>query len=449
MKFKINNRFKAVLGCLLAVGLLFSTPSLAFEQDSLAQDTAVLEEVADTAASEADTAAAAVADTTEAADAGGDTVAAASSTSSSGSSASSTVEESSQIDPQVYKNMTYYILLFLILCTVVAVIGKVLSIYELTKKMNGKYNPFANNTFQAWLFIIFLVSFLGFVYYSYVVWGDWAWRAAATEHGEQIDKMFIVTTVITTFVLVVIHVLLLTFPYIYRMRKGTKAYYYPHNDTLEKIWTIIPAVVLTILVLFGFFTWRSIFNIPEELQKSAIQVEVLGEQFQWQVRYPGADGVIGKRNYKLTTPTNSYGIDFNDKHAWDDIQASDIVIPVNKSVRFHIISKDIIHSFYIPDFRVQINAVPGMTNYFQFTPTVTTEEMRERMNDPNYQFVMLCNKICGSGHYNMQKNVIVVTEEEYKEWLSTQNKYFTEDLQKEFAAANSEDTDELTTASLN
>src|SRR5690606_29655380 len=168
MKFKINNRFKAVLGCLLAVGLLFSTPSLAFEQDSLAQDTAVLEEVADTAASEADTAAAAVADTTEAADAGGDTVAAASSTSSSGSSASSTVEESSQIDPQVYKNMTYYILLFLILCTVVAVIGKVLSIYELTKKMNGKYNPFANNTFQAWLFIIFLVSFLGFVYYSYV-----------------------------------------------------------------------------------------------------------------------------------------------------------------------------------------------------------------------------------------------------------------------------------------
>lgn len=450
MKFKINNRFKTVLGCLLAVGLLFSAPSLAFEQDSLAQDTAVSEEVADTdtVASEADTAA--VADTTAADEAEGDTVAAASSTSSSsGSSAGTTVDEGSQIDPQVYKDMTYYILLFLIVCTIVAVIGKVLSIYELTRKMNGKYNPFANNTFQAWLFLIFLVSFLGFVYYSYAVWGDWAWRAAATEHGEQIDTMFIVTTVITTFVLVIIHILLMTFPYIYRMRKGTKAYYYPHNDTLEKIWTIVPAVVLTILVLFGFFTWRSIFNIPEELQKSAIQVEVLGEQFQWQVRYPGADGVIGKRNYKLTTPTNSYGIDFNDKHAWDDIQASDIVIPVNKSVRFHIISKDIIHSFYIPDFRVQINAVPGMTNYFQFTPTVTTEEMRERMNDPSYHFVMLCNKICGSGHYNMQKNVIVVTEEEYKEWLSTQNKYFTEDLQKEFAAANSEDTDELTTASLN
>lgn len=451
MKFKINNRFKTVLGCLLAVGLLFSAPSLAFGQDSLAQDTAVSEEVADTVASEADTDAVAIADTTATAEGEEDTVAATPSTSSSGgvSSASSTVDEGSQTDPQVYKNMVYYILLFLIICTIVAVVGKVLSIYELTQKMNGKYNPFANNTFQATLFLIFLVTFLVFVYYSYAVWGDWAWRAAATEHGEKIDVMFIVTTVITTFVLVVIHILLLTFPYIYRMRKGTKAYYYPHNDTLEKIWTIVPAVVLTILVLFGFFTWRSIFNVPEDLQKSAVQVEVLGEQFQWQVRYPGADGVIGKRDYRMTTPMNSYGIDFNDKHAWDDIQASDIVIPVNRSVRFHIISKDIIHSFYIPDFRVQINAVPGMTNYFQFTPTVTTEEMRERMDDPSYHFVMLCNKICGSGHYNMQKNVIVVTEEEYKEWLSTQNKYFTEDLQKEFTAVDSENTDELITASLN
>ncbi|MFD2537303.1 cytochrome c oxidase subunit II [Sphingobacterium chuzhouense] len=449
MKFKINNRFRAVLGCLLAVGLLFSTPSFAFQQDSLAQDTAVSAATDTVEEGQVDTAAAgAVADTAATAEEGG-AAAATTSGSSSSSSSATVVDEGPQIDPQVYKNLTYYILLFLIVCTVVAVVGKVLSIYELTRKMNGKYNPFANNTFQATLFIIFLVAFLAFVYYGYAVWGDWAWRAAVTEHGERIDTMFIITTVIITIVLVLVHILLLTFPYIYRMRKGTKAYYYPHNDTIEKIWTIVPAVVLTVLVLFGFFTWRSITNVPEDLQKSAIQVEVLGEQFQWQIRYPGNDGVIGKRNYKLTTPMNSYGIDFNDKHAWDDIQASDIVIPVNKSVRFHIISKDIIHSFYIPDFRVQINAVPGMTNYFQFTPTMTTEDMREKMNDPKYDFIMLCNKICGSGHYNMQKKVIVVTEEEYKEWLSTQNKYFTEDLQKEFAATNSGDPKEFTTASLN
>ncbi|MBD1433971.1 cytochrome c oxidase subunit II [Sphingobacterium sp. DN00404] len=435
------------MGCLLAVGLLFSTPSFAFQQDSLAQDTAVSATADTVDEGEADTAATGVVADTTAAD--GEAATATTTTSSSSSSSSTVVDEGSQIDPQVYKNMTYYILLFLIVCTVVAVVGKVLAIYELTRKMNGKYNPFANNTFQSVLLVIFLVAFLGFVYYGYAVWGDWAWRSAVTEHGERIDTMFIITTVIITIVLVLVHILLLTFPYIYRMRKGTKAYYYPHNDTIEKIWTIVPAVVLTVLVLFGFFTWRSITNVPEDLQKSAIQVEVLGEQFQWQIRYPGADGVIGKRNYKMTTPMNSYGIDFNDKHAWDDIQASDIVIPVNKSVRFHIISKDIIHSFYIPDFRVQINAVPGMTNYFQFTPTMTTEDMREKMNDPKYDFVMLCNKICGSGHYNMQKKVVVVTEEEYKEWLSTQNKYFTEDLQKEFAAVDSGDSKEFTTASLN
>jgi cytochrome c oxidase subunit 2 len=139
----------------------------------------------------------------------------------------------------------------------------------------------------------------------------------------------------------------------------------------------------------------------------------------------------------------------NDKSAWDDIQGADIVIPVNKSVRFHIISKDIIHSFYIPDFRVQINAVPGMTNYFQFTPTVTTEEMRDRMNDPNYDYVMLCNKICGSSHYNMQKKVVVVTEQEYKEWLSKQNKWFTEALQQEFAQNQKEDAANEALASLN
>src|SRR5690606_41752493 len=105
--------------------------------------------------------------------------------------------------------------------TVVAVVGKVLSIYELTRKMNGKYNPFANNTFQSALLVIFLVAFLGFVYYGYAVWGDWAWRSAVTEHGERIDTMFIITTVIIKIVLVVVHILLLTFPYIYKIARAS------------------------------------------------------------------------------------------------------------------------------------------------------------------------------------------------------------------------------------
>src|SRR5690606_16190092 len=147
MKFKINNRFRAVLGCLLAVGLLFSTPSLAFQQDSLAQETEV-SAVADTVEEgDVDTAATELAATDTASAAAGEAVAA--TTTSSASSAATAADEESQIDPQVYKNLTYYILLFLILCTIVAIVCKVLSIYDLTRKMNGRYNPLANNTFQS------------------------------------------------------------------------------------------------------------------------------------------------------------------------------------------------------------------------------------------------------------------------------------------------------------
>lgn len=439
MNLKINNRFKSILGLLLLISLYFVAPVSAAQSDSTVVDTVAA--VATTATTDS-----AAVDTTATAVVTDSSATTVSATAADGAAAAK-VAEVKKIDPQVYKNFFYYLLLFLVACTIIAVIGKIHSVYVLTRKMNGKHNPLSNNNWQAALLFLFLVVFLAGIYYSYAVWGSWAWRDAVTEHGKEIDRMFIITLAITTFVLVVTHIILLTFTYVYRMRAKRMAYYYPHNDSIERIWTIVPAIVLTVLVLFGFFTWRAITNVPEELQKSALQVEVLGEQFQWHVRYPGADGKIGKRNYKLTSATNGYGIDFNDKNSWDDIRGGDIVIPVNKSVRFHIISKDIIHSFFIPDFRVQINAVPGMTNYFQFTPTVTTEEMRDRMNDPKYDFIMLCNKICGSGHWNMAKKVVVVTEAEYKEWLSKQEKYFTEDLQKEFAS-NSQ-VEGVTSASVN
>lgn len=435
MNLKLNNRFKSIAGLLLLVSLFFAMPSMAVQSDSTVVDTTVA--VATTAAVDSSTVANDTAATATVAD-GASTVT---------TTNAAKVEEVTTIAPQVYKNFYYYLLLFFVICTVIAVIGKIHSVYVLTRKMNGKYNPLSNNNWQAALLLVFLIVFLAGIYYSYTVWGSWAWREAATEHGKEVDKMFIVTLIITTLVLILTHIVLLVFTYKYRMTAKRQAYYYPHNDAIERIWTIVPAIVLTVLVLFGFFTWRSITNVPEELQKSAIQIEVMGEQFAWQVRYPGADGILGKRNFKLTTASNPYGIDFSDKYSWDDIQGEYIVIPVNKSVRFHIISKDIIHSFFIPDFRVQINAVPGMTNYFQFTPTITTEEMRDRMNDPSYDFVMLCNKICGSGHWNMSKKVVVVTEAEYLEWLSKQNKYFTEDLQKEFASKDK--VEELKTASLN
>src|SRR5690606_18467492 len=175
MKFKINNRFKSMFACLLAVGLFFAMPTMATQQDTVVEDTiATAQASIDTVAAEAPTA-----DSTAAAPATDTTVAAGTSTSTT-STASSTTEEVKQIDPQVYKNLTYYILLFLVVCTIIAVVGKILSIYELTRKMNGKYNPFANNTFQGILLLLFLVFFLWSLYYGYSVWGSWAWRSAVT-----------------------------------------------------------------------------------------------------------------------------------------------------------------------------------------------------------------------------------------------------------------------------
>jgi len=432
MGFIYNSKFRAVVVLAFIVGI--GLANRAFSQ-----------EVADSVAQAADTAAVAATDTTAAAS---DTVASstastAGTVTASGTAAGNVAEESgTNIDPQVYMNFFYGLLLVFLICVLVAVVGKIIQVYELTRRMNGKDTTYYMRNFNAKLFVLALILGLYGVYWSYAHHGAQSFRAAVTEHGARIDTMFIITTVIITVVLVVMHIAMFSFVYIYRARPNRKAYFYPHNNTLEKIWTIVPAVTLTILVLFGFFTWRSITNVSEEDQKEAILIEVVGEQFKWTVRYPGRDGKIGERDYRLTTPLNGLGIDFNDKNAWDDQLGSEIVIPVNKPVRFQIGSKDILHSFFIPDFRVQMNAVPGMKTYFQFTATMTTEEMRDKMGDYNYDFVMLCNKICGGGHYNMQTKVRVVTEEEYQAWLNEQPYFFTEDLRKEFQLSQNTSNDD-------
>lgn len=364
-----------------------------------------------------------------------------------GTSASALAEDTAQaeevqVDPQVYKNFFYYLLLFFLVCVVVGIIGKIIQIYELTQQMQGKKKKLNWDKFHGILFLISLFVGLYGAYWSFKYHGGIAYREAASEHGATIDSMFITTTVITTIVFVITHILLFGFSFVYKSDGKRKAYFYPHNNFIERLWTIAPAIVLTVLVLFGFFTWRTITNVPDDIAEEALQVEVTGEQFAWTVRYGGRDNKIGHRNFKLTTPTNGLGIDFNDKSAWDDIRGADIVLPVGRPVRFTVHSKDILHSFYMPDFRVQVNAVPGMPTYFQMTPRFTTAEMREKLDKPDFDFVMLCAKICGQGHYNMQKTVRIVTEDEYREWLATQSYFFDEDMKNEFKSAQANSSSE-------
>ncbi|HEY1023719.1 MAG TPA: cytochrome c oxidase subunit II transmembrane domain-containing protein [Sphingobacteriaceae bacterium] len=332
----------------------------------------------------------------------------------------------------VWRSAWYHILLFLVACIFIGIIGKVLRVYELSREMQGKPGALNWNKIQGGLFLVMLILGLAATYWTYDVWGGMSMNEAASVHGERIDFMMAITIAITTLVFVLTHILLFGFSFKYKGSSHRKAYFYPHNNALERLWTIIPAIVLTILVLLGFFTWRSITNVSEEDQKKALSVEVVGEQFKWTIRYAGSDNALGLRNYKLTTPSNSLGIDFKDSKSWDDKIAGEIVLPVNRPVRFTIGSKDILHSFYIPDFRVQMNAVPGMPTYFQFTPKYTTEEMREKTSNPKFNYVLLCNKICGAGHYNMQSNVRVVTEKEYNEWLAEQALFYNDDMKKQF-----------------
>ena len=349
----------------------------------------------------------------------------------------------------LYKSTAYYVLIFFLFCIFLAIVGKILKVYELSRDMQGKKQPVDWRKIQGILFAFALVIGLYGVYWSYTVQGPMYRMEAATVHGQQIDFMFDITLIITTIVFILTHIILFGFSFKYRGSVKKKAYFYPHNNAVERIWTIVPAIVLTTLVVLGFFTWRSITNPPEAEQKRALLIEVRGEQFKWNIRYSGKDNQIGLSNYKLISPTNGFGIDFKDRKSWDDKLAGDIVIPVNRPVRVAVGSKDVLHSFYIPDFRVQMNAVPGMATFFQFTPRLTTEEIRVKRNDPTYNYIMLCAKICGGGHYNMQAKVIVVTEQEYATWIAKQSLLYTDDVKKELQMADQKSASEINKMSIN
>jgi cytochrome c oxidase subunit 2 len=332
----------------------------------------------------------------------------------------------------VYKSVLFYVLLFLSGCLFIAILGKAIRVYELTREAQDKPAGINWDAVNGVLFAIFLIVGLYGVYYCYTTFGSMILPDAASEHGKEVDKMLNITLIITTIVFVLTHIALFVFSYIYRYSKKRKAYFLPHNNALERIWTIVPAIVLAVLVIMGFITWRSIFYKIVDPNNKPLTIEVTGQQFAWYLRYPGKDGVVGVKNYKMVTGLNNLGIDFKDKNSQDDLSADELVIPVNKPVKMIITSKDVIHGFYMPHFRVQLYANPGMVTFFEFTPTITTVDMQTKLNDPTFKYILECSQVCGSGHYNMQKAVRVVTQEEYNTWIAKQTPYINNDLRKQF-----------------
>lgn len=291
-------------------------------------------------------------------------------------------------------------------------------------------------------------AFLGFIYlitifclwkYSHLLLGT-----PASEHGPDYDNLMAISMALIFFVQTITQFLLYYFAFKYRGKQGRVAYYFADNDKLEFIWTIIPVIVLAGLILYGLYAWTNIMFIEDE-DKEALYVEVYAKQFSWEVRYAGEDGVLGKANVRYIDGVNTMGVDMSDPYAQDDITVNELHIPKGRKVIFKFRSQDVLHSAYFPHFRAQMNVVPGMVTEFAFTPTITTSEMREdaaivnKVSNINnirskksaeivakggeplepytFDYLLLCNKICGASHYNMQMKVVVDDNNQFNSWL--------------------------------
>jgi cytochrome c oxidase subunit 2 len=277
-----------------------------------------------------------------------------------------------------------------------------------------------NNKINAFLLIAFLVfGLIGVWWCNDMFYGKTLFpQGAASEMGQKIDLMLYITIGVTGVVFIITQILLFWFAFKYQERDDRKAFYFPHNTKLELLWTTVPAIFLTVLVVFGLKYW---FKITGEAPKESVVIEITGHQFGWEFRYPGADGILGRKDYKLTVGANSLGVDFSDPASHDDIHVSGTVhIPVGKPIKFVINSQDVIHDVGLSHFRMKMDAVPGIPTTLWFKPLYTTEEMKVRSGDPNFVYEISCDQMCGKGHFSMRGVIIVESEADYEKWLSTQ-----------------------------
>ena len=404
--------------------------------------------------------------------------------------------------------ISYCVLAVLIVLT----IARAFDIGSLTEKVTGK-KVINWNVTNGWIAIIVLIAAALGTWYEMVYHGKYTLIGDSfSEHGKTIDSMFNWTFGFTFAVFVLTEVLLFYFMYKYRYREGKKALYYFHNNKLELFWTVVPAIVLTFLVLRGFNTWT---KITSEKPKDAQDIELFAYQFGWKARYAGADNTFGASHFTFISGKNPLGLavdehvdslasdlkndivllekqiasagdstkawqaayaTFNtgsnataypaiykelknkaedaasgsyvrqlkkdlrrknttlkrvityrkdanvfNKAAYDDKITTEIVLIKGKSYNFNFRARDVIHSAWFPDFRGQMNVVPGMATRFAFVPTSTTEEAKVIKKNKDFEFYLYCNKICGGAHYNMKIKITVVgSETEYNTWLATQ-----------------------------
>lgn len=379
-------------------------------------------------------------------------------------------------------------LIFLLVVVLgVVALAQLVRVYELSSKLRNRGEheiSSRDNNLNARLMLIFMIlSYVGFIYL--VLKYGWTGRGdAASEHGRDLDWLFNLNMIIITAVFFLTNTLLFVFAYKYVKKPGIKAFYYPHNNKLEMLWTVVPAAVLAVIIILGLKSWN---EATAKSSDDAIRVELFSKQFDWTARYSGMDNRLGRFDYKLTLDNNELALmttetidsainamengptgikmlesklndtkimlvpedrekmeadlsrkerlirllyQMRERHdktidamAWDDIiQKDTLYLCVNKNYEFNFRAKDVIHSAFFPHFRAQMNTVPGMTTRFKFKPEITTKDMRSKMNNPKFNYVLMCNKICGGAHYKMKMMVVVLPESEYKAWMEGKKK---------------------------
>ncbi len=336
-----------------------------------------------------------------------------------------------------------------VLVLVGAAIWQMTKIFELSQ-IKAEQSQIANekdNRTNGYLMFVFLLFIYGITIFSFAKYAKFLLPEAASEHGSDYDALLVTSFALILFVLVLVQGLLHYFAFKYRGKEGAKALYYADNNKLELIWTGIPVVTLAVLILWGLYTWSDIMNFDTD--DDPIVIELYAQQFNWTARYAGEDNVLGESNVRLIDmdKANILGLDTEDNYASDDVIVKELHLPVGRKVNFKMRSQDVLHSAYMPHFRAQMNCVPGMITQFSFTPTITTADMRqnpdivdkvkrtnairseraangEDNSDPwEFDYILLCNKICGKSHYNMQMKIIVESEDAYNEWLSSQTTF--------------------------
>jgi len=313
------------------------------------------------------------------------------------------------------------ILIFIIAILVIATLVQIIRVSELLSEIKNKdvneVTDKDNNT-QGLLFLIVGFGFLIFVVWQMITWNHLLLPPASSIHGAQIDLLMKVSMGLIIVVFFITSPMLFYFVFKYRGKESNKAYFLSHNNKLEVVWTVIPTIILTALIIFGLKTWDKAMNV--EISESTKVIEVYGKQFNWTARYSGLDNKLGTANYKLVKGKNTLGVDMLDVNSADDKMAREVHLVVDEPVLLKFRSQDVIHSAFLPHFRVQMNCVPGMTTQFGFTPTKTTAQMKES-EGADFEYVLLCNKICGASHFNMQMKFIVETQEEYDIWIASQD----------------------------